>query len=165
MLSDVIRNEWKGRGPFRDRSEEWSAHEAGATVRCQMQGADAFGVSMTKVEWLDDAAPRWSQAQLQAAADALCRRVTYLLEPLQTIEFDARHGAALIRSGKPRKTADGLAYYELTASIDHRAVLQRYLFDPTTRTRGVVPIVLTPEQLETLVDDLGDFIHPATDGG
>ena len=90
-------------------------------------------------------------------ANDLCRRVTYLLENLGPLEFDAHGNQVLIRSTQVDKSAPGTTkYYEvmLSAHGAGRFSLRRYRNDNSGNAREAVPLQLTHELLSKLVNDL-----------
>lgn len=154
LLSQTIRQHVRQSAPFHDHVEQFVAHDAGLTVRCQVSGAEMLGVALTRLELVDQSAKNVTTSQLAARAARLCERVTYLLEPLQVIELDSRSKTAPIRSKQPRKQGKVLSYYELLSVADQGLTLSRYSFDPDAGMRTVVEFVLTPDQLELLLDDM-----------
>ena len=154
-LSWIVRSRVADRAPFRDRLEQVIASRDRVTVRCEVSCADSLGCALTQMQVLDEGGPETlAPEQLAARAERICDTVTYLLEPLRTIEVDQRAHVALIRSREPRRRGTQLSYYELLTTDDHGMSLHRYRFDDATRKRTAIPYVLTGDQLETLLDDL-----------
>lgn len=91
--------------------------------------------------------------QLKQWADEVCRRVTYLLEQLDTIEFDPQTGQAQIRSTRPDRQADHSRYYEILLQMPGQLSLCRYQIVPGM-PREQIDIQATHEVLEKLVPDL-----------
>lgn len=101
---------------------------------------------------------------LKKWANRLCQRVTYLLENLGPLEFDAHENQVLIRSTPPDNSAAGTTkYYEVMLSSHGagRFSLRRFRNDSAGSGRVPVPLQLTHEQLSKLVNDLVATI-PAT---
>lgn len=144
----------KERGPFNDRIEQVFSTEDDLRVRCEICEADRLGCAVTQLEIVREHPSQLSAAVLAERVERLCEKVTYLLEPLQTIEVDPRSKVILVRSRQPRQRDDELSYYELLAKEDWNLSLRRYTFEKSTRKRGPVPYVLTGDQLEMLLDDL-----------
>lgn len=103
---------------------------------------------------------------LQAWADALSGRVTYLLENIGPIEIDQRNNQVLIRSTPPDRTNTGTRFYEvlLSAQANGTFLLRRYRAESGQPGRKSVDIHLTHETLHKLVRDLIDTI-PRSAGG
>ncbi len=94
---------------------------------------------------------------LKKWANDECRRVTYLLENVVPLEFDAQGNEVLIRSTPPDKSNSGTTkYYEvmLYSKGAGSFSLRRFRNDSLTGTRVPVPLQLTHEQLSKLVNDL-----------
>jgi|GEM_PF-2480290 len=95
-------------------------------------------------------------------AAAIARQVTYLVESLTVLEHDRAGQRALLRSAPPRETADAVEYFEgwLTreASGTLSFSLHRYRHGNNDLSRQAVPIILTHEVLERLVDDLASIL-------
>lgn len=99
---------------------------------------------------------------LQAWADALSARVTYLLENIGPIEIDQSSNQVLIRSTPPEKTETGTQFYEvlLSAQSNGTFLLRRYRAENGQPGRESVDIHLTHETLHKLVGDLVETIPP-----
>lgn len=97
---------------------------------------------------------------LQAWADALSARVTYLLENIGPIEIDKRSSQVLIRSTPPDRTDTGTRFYEvlLSAQANGTFLLRRYRAENGQPGRESVDIHLTHETLRKLIGDLVDTI-------
>ncbi len=93
---------------------------------------------------------------LKKWADALCARITYLLEPLGPLEVDAEGPQVLIRSKSPDKRDDATAFYEILLQLQGAGVftLRRYRRDNAGNPREHVDLSMTHEVLEKLADDL-----------
>ena len=96
-------------------------------------------------------------SRIQAASQALCSRVNYLLEPISPIETDAQGCTVQMRSNPPQKDDNGCRYYELLLRQGGSVALHRYEKQPAQpRTR--VPAVLTHEVIGRLVDDFSQTV-------
>jgi hypothetical protein len=107
--------------------------------------------------------PSLSNADMQTLEDwanALCGRITYLLEHIGPLERDEQNGQILIRSTPPSKQAAGTKYYEimLKSRGSGRFTLKRYESIAGSHGRLPVPMQMTHEVLLKLVDDLADTI-------
>ena len=100
---------------------------------------------------------------LQKWAEGLSRRITYLLEQIGPLEYDAQAGEALIRSTPPGQLPQGAVYYEflLKTSSRQSITLNRFRATAGQPGRQRVPMMLTHEVLVRLVRDLLDTL-PAT---
>lgn len=127
-----------------------------AVVRCMATGAETLGCALGGLEV---AVPgnRWTDASLASFADQASGRIGYLLERLKPIEFDRAHHRVLLRSDRPRKSNDQTSYFELIVGDNRTATLGRFAFTKGTHGRNAVDFMLTPDQLEILIDDLVDI--------
>ena len=94
---------------------------------------------------------------LKKWGDGLCQRITYLLENLGPLEYDAAGNQVLIRSTPPDQAVPGTTkYYEIQLSSHGagRFSLRRFRNDAANPGRVPVPIQITHEQLAKLVNDL-----------
>lgn len=95
-------------------------------------------------------------AVLKQWADALSRRVTYLLENIGPLEVDRMGSKILIRSTPPDRSTGATKFYEvlLSAKSDGTFSLKRFAFEPGSAGRQLVDIQLTHEVLLKLLRDL-----------
>jgi len=117
---------------------------------------ESLGVSCEELRLLVPGLTSTSVDVLKTWAQALCLRITYLLETLHPLEFDAQGNEALIRSNPPDVTAGHPKYYEVVLSAQGagRFTLQRFEADSQSGGRVRVPLRITHEQLSKLVNDL-----------
>ena len=153
-LTETVHRLVVERSPFHDQIQPIVASDAGITLRCDLNSAESVGCTLSQIDLVEENKPSLSMDELVHWAEWICGRVTYLLEPLRVVELDGHHGVALMRSRRPQRKKDQIAYYELLADRHHHASLRRYRYDIASRDRGAVPFPLTHEQLEVLVDDL-----------
>jgi hypothetical protein len=107
--------------------------------------------------------PSMSQAtpdELRNWADALCKRITYLLESMGPMEFEPDAGKVLIRSTVPTQNAQSRVFYEvlLHANTGGSFSLTRYESLKGQPGRTAVEMKLTHEVLSRLVRDLVETI-------
>lgn len=97
---------------------------------------------------------------LRSWADALCRRITYLLENMGPMEFEPDAGKVLIRSTLPTQNAAVRLFYEvlLHANTGGSFSLKRYESVKGQPGRNPVDMKLTHEVLSRLVRDLVETI-------
>jgi hypothetical protein len=91
--------------------------------------------------------------RLKQIADALSRRLTYLLEPITPIEVDPQQCTVQLRSNPPQSGEDATCYYELLVKRTGEVSICRYQARPGA-LRQRVPAHVTREVLLRLVDDL-----------
>lgn len=95
-----------------------------------------------------------TDAELQAWAGEVVRRVTYLLEPLAVLEYDAASQSVLVRSQPPTQTPDAIMYYEAVVGAPGHLSLKRYSAPKSDPGRQTVDLQMTHEVLRRLVEDL-----------
>jgi len=95
-------------------------------------------------------------AILKQWADALSKRVTYLLENIGPLEVDKLGDKILIRSTPPDRSTGATKFYEvlLSAKSDGTFSLKRFTFEPGSSGRQLADIQLTHEVLLKLIRDL-----------
>ena len=107
--------------------------------------------------------PSMSQAApdlLKDWAEALCKRITYLLENMAPVEFEPVSGQVLIRSTTPTQQPGRRLFYEvlLHANAAGNFSLKRYESIQGQPGRTGVDLQLTHEVLARLVRDLVETI-------
>lgn len=153
-LVETIRSRLERSAPFHDHVEQIVASEGGLTVRCDVQGAERLSCALRQIECVAETGAPLPPAELLSQVNAICGKVTYLLEPLAPIEVDPGHGKVLVRSKAPRQKEGKVSYYELLASGDRHLSLRRYAFDSVDKKRSLVEFYLTKDQLDLLLTDL-----------
>jgi hypothetical protein len=95
-------------------------------------------------------------AALKKWADALCARITYLLEHLGPLEVDTQGKQVLVRSTTPDKRGNTTSFYEVLLQSQGAGLftLRRYRREPNGAPREHVDLQTTHELLEKLADDL-----------
>ncbi len=129
----------------------------GVGLSVDLISVESLGVSCEELRLSVPALSAASLAVLKTWATGLCQRITYLLETLHPLEFDAHGNEVLIRSSAPDTSTPGQTrYYEVQLSSHGggKFSLRRYEADRTNGGRVPVPLRLTHEQLAKLVNDL-----------
>jgi len=127
----------------------------GVGVQMDIRSQGPVGCSFTRLAvWASRPLP----VDLARLGEEVASRVTYLLEPLRLIEVAPRLGYAQIRSTRPSVRNGRREYYEAVSNqlADGHCVLTlaRYRAVKGNRQRVAVPINLTWEALERLLEDL-----------
>lgn len=140
------------------------AWEAPQTVACSADGGPAVEVDFTAVESLGCAFRelRVSSEEfrgkpfedLKTWAEQICRRVTYLLEPMGILELDPQSQVVLVRSTPPAKSGAETAYYEMRISAPGSLNLRRCTRTGHEGAPQICDIQVTREVLLKLIDDL-----------
>lgn len=129
---------------------------SGITIEVEVISVESLGMSCNAMRLEIPSLGSGTLDTLKKWATGLCRRVTYLLETLGPLEFDAQGNQVLIRSTQPDKTAGTTKYYQVILSThgSGRFTLCRFCNDPASGKTFPVPLQLTHEQLSKLVNDL-----------
>ena len=131
----------------------------GVTVDVHVTAVETLGVALSQLAINVPSLVGASQATLEQWGQALCARVTYLLEGLGPLEFDPQSDELLIRSKPPTRDAGATSYFEviLSAAGNGAFTLARYRTEPgVSRTRE--DVALTREVLKRLVRDAVETI-------
>jgi len=129
----------------------------GVSLSLDLIAVESLGLSCEELRLRVPALSGASLDVLKTWAGGLCQRITYLLETLNPLEFDAQGNEVLIRSNPPDSSQPGQTkYYEVLLSSHGGGTfsLRRYETDRNTGGRIQVPLRLTHEQLAKLVNDL-----------
>jgi len=82
---------------------------------CTLASLDAIGCELAQITVTGSVIADASMSHIRAIAKSLARDMTYLLEPIRTIESDADLRTAQLRSDPPHQTDDATFYYEIVA--------------------------------------------------
>jgi hypothetical protein len=129
----------------------------GVTLSVDLIAVESLGVSCEELRLDIPSLGAATLDTLKKWANDLCRRVTYLLENIGPLEFDAQGNQVLIRSAPPDKSGAGtMKYYEVMLSSHGTGhfSLRRFQNDSTGAGRVPVSMQVTHEQLSKLVNDL-----------
>jgi hypothetical protein len=118
--------------------------------------ADSLSCSCRELRMRVPALNGADAAVLKKWAEALCSRVTYLLEQLGPLEIDSQGKQVLIRSKSPDERDSSKTFYEILLQSQGAGLftLRRYRRDPQAASRNHVDLRTTHELLEKLADDL-----------
>ena len=128
------------------------AAEDGNQLKISMIAVDSIGCAFDLIDYQCQQLQNRSMDELQKLADELASRITYLLEPIRTVEVDSDHATVQMRSDRPQTSDDGKSYYELLARPGSLQ-LCRYL-KPLGQPRERTAAHVTQEVLTRLVGDL-----------
>ncbi|HVU89009.1 MAG TPA: hypothetical protein VHD36_16920 [Pirellulales bacterium] len=133
--------------PFRLEIEE-----AGQTLTCDFAALDSLACAVTSFELSTPALAGQTPQELKRLGEKLSSRLTYLLEPINPIEFDAEQCVVQLRSNPPERDEDRTSYYELVVKRGGSLSLCRFVKKPGS-VRETVPMHLTREVFFRLVSD------------
>lgn len=117
---------------------------------------ESLGLAVEELRLKIDSLSAASLDILKTWAAGLCQRITYLLETLHPLEYDAQGQEVLIRSNPPDTSLGHPRYYEVILSAHGQGQFSLRRFDnpPGQGGRVAVPLRMTHEQLSKLVNDL-----------
>jgi hypothetical protein len=138
--------------PFHDGQWLVECEEGGRSLRCQLTALDTLGCAFQSFEVESAGLAAAGMDQLKAVAEALSRRLTYLLEPISPVEIDAEQCVVQLRSNPPQKDDNGTSYYELLVAKGGRLSLCRFNKTPGN-PRHPIAAQVTREVLLRLVAD------------
>jgi hypothetical protein len=129
---------------------------AGLRLQIHFAAVDSMSCCFSELEMFVPALQQAAFDVLRNWADSLSQRITYLLEQIGPLEYDAAAGQVLIRSVRPDTLPDGSQYYEIMLSSQSggNVSLRRYRSTKGQPGRAPVDIMVTHEVLLKLVDDL-----------
>ncbi|MDZ4821578.1 MAG: hypothetical protein SGJ20_21670 [Planctomycetota bacterium] len=125
-------------------------------LECELTHLDQLACAFDRLEVTCDSLQSSSLQQLTQLAEKLAARLTYLLEPIKTIEVDSQNVVVQMRSNPPQKNDDGTFYYEL--NVRQGGVLSLRRFHKVAGSpRATVAAEVTREVFLRLVDDFSSL--------
>lgn len=132
---------------------DWSI-EGGAAVAVDFTVVDSLSCAFRELRISSGELKNAPFDALQAWADVLCKKVTYLLEHIGPLESDTAAQTVLIRSTPPMKQPDQTAFYEMLVQAPGTLSLRRYTRGAHDADRVACDIQITHEVLARLVQDI-----------
>ncbi len=129
--------------------------ESGQRLSADLVALDGLALAFDHVTLSSDALTTAPIEKLRTVADALSRRLTYLLEPISPIEVDADQCVVQMRSNPPQRDDNGTRYYELLVRRGGELSLRRFQKQPGG-TREAISAHVTHEVFLRLVGDFGE---------
>ncbi len=129
-----------------------SASDASQRLSAQIVALDGLALAFEHLTVVSDSLATAPIEQLKKVADALSKKLTYLLEPISPIEVDADQCIVQLRSNPPQRDDNGARYYELLVRKGGEISLRRFQKQPGG-IREIVPAQVTHEVFLRLVDD------------
>lgn len=129
-------------------------------VALDFTAVDSMSCSLAEIRVLAPSLSAAGPKVLKEWAEALSRRITYLLEHIGPLEFSTDQGQVLIRSNPPDKQAGVTQFYEilLQSHAGGKFTLRRYRSEKGALGRKAVDIQVTHEVLHKLINDLVETI-------
>jgi hypothetical protein len=151
-LNQQLQHELASLAPFSAGEHLLEIEAGGRHLRCQLVALDSLACAFLRLTLRADSLTGRSAEQLKELGETLSARLTYLLEPIRPIEFDAEESSVQLRSTPPHKDTNRTTYYELLASRRGELSLCRFSRSPGQQ-RQMVPAHVTREVLARLVSD------------
>jgi len=139
---------------------EWRSGDV--HVKGELLDHDNIGVMLSYVVIEKDRQEeREATTYLKDVAEAIEKRINYLMEPLRIVEIDSTSNAVQIRSENPEVAEREVSYFEIVlrsgkwfGGRDHVS-MHRYAHRPEEETnRRSIGFPLTKQQFERLLNDL-----------
>jgi hypothetical protein len=122
-------------------------------IEFDLTAVDSMSCSLRELRARVPALENASFDGLKTWADALCGKITSLLEHIGAIETDAETATVLVRSTPPARQAGATTFYELVLRAPGSLSLRRYR-TTSDNPRQPLDLQVTHEVLEKLVADL-----------
>ncbi len=129
--------------------------DGGQELTAKLTGLDALALAFEHITLVSSALADAPIERLRLVADALAKRLTYLLEPISPIEVDADQCIVQMRSSPPQRDDNGTRYYELLVRRGGELSLRRYQRQRAGERRNI-SAQITREVFLRLVGDLSD---------
>jgi hypothetical protein len=140
---------------FSQECRTLEAADAACRLSAKLVALDALALAFEHLTLTSQPLARAPIDQLTKVADALSKRLTYLLEPISPIEVDADQCVVQLRSNPPQKEDNGTRYYELLVRHGGEISLRRFQ-KQAGGIRQCVPAQVTREVFLRLVGDFND---------
>jgi hypothetical protein len=121
-------------------------------LECDFSALDSLACAFTSFVVSADTLTDVSAEQLRRLGEKLSARLTYLLEPINPIEFDREQCVVQLRSNPPERDEDRTSYYELVVRRGGTLSLCRFAKQPG-EVRRTIPVNVTREVFFRLVSD------------
>ena len=141
-----------GIAPFAQGSQSLDVAENVGRLTAEIVALDALALAFEHVTLTANALASAPIDRLKQVADALSKRLTYLLEPISPIEVDADQCVVQLRSNPPQRDDNGTRYYELLVRRGGELSLRRFE-KKAGGTRQPIHAHVTREVFLRLVDD------------
>jgi hypothetical protein len=122
-------------------------------LHCDVVERNSLAVSFNLLRLATTELAGADAAKLEQIGKSLSAKLTYLMEPISPIEFDAQGCVVQLRSAPPQRDDDGRSYYELLVRRGGEISLARYRKDNGGSRRQIAATVTR----EVLVRLAGDF--------
>ncbi|MGD9646806.1 MAG: hypothetical protein AB7U73_13915 [Pirellulales bacterium] len=139
--------------PFSGTTLRIESAADGRRLVCELVALDSLACAFDWLALHDPQLAGLGLDRLKQVADAISKRLTYLLEPITPIEVDPQQCTVQLRSNPPQSAEDATSYYELLVKRTGEVSICRYRARPGA-LRERIAAQVTREVLLRLVDDL-----------
>jgi len=133
--------------------QQLSVAEGIHTLTCRLMALDSLACAFFEFQLTSSRLAASKTDELKRVAEALSKRLTYLLEPIQPIETDSNRCIVQMRSNPPLKDDTSTTYYELLVAKGGILTLERYRRVVGQYGRDNIPAQVTREVFIRLVRD------------
>ncbi len=105
---------------FSQAAQTIAVTDGGQELTAKLTGLDALALAFEHITLGLQRAGRRADRAANKVADALAKRLTYLLEPISPIEVDADQCIVQMRSSPPQRDDNGTRYYEIVGAPRRR---------------------------------------------
>ena len=151
-LKDQTESALSAIAPFAQGSHQLTAAAAACRLSADLVALDALALAFDRLTVINQSLATTSIDGLKKIANALSKRLTYLLEPISPIEVDADQCVVQLRSNPPQNDDNGSRYYELLVRAGGELSLRRYQKQPGNH-RQQIPSQVTREVFLRLTHD------------
>jgi hypothetical protein len=130
-----------------------AVHDSPRHLSCYVVERNSLAVSFNQLRLATDELASTDATALERIGKALAGRLTYLMEPIAPIEFDAAACVVQLRSSPPQRDDDGRSYYELTVRGGGEIALSRFRKEDGNARQQIAATVTR----EVLLRVVGDF--------
>lgn len=130
--------------------------DADATPRhlhCDIVERNSLAICFNELRLATSELANVDPEKLARIGKVLAEKLTYLMEPINPIEFDAEGCVVQLRSAPPQRDDDGRSYYELLVRRGGEISLRRFRKDNGDARRTIAATVMR----EVLLRLAGDF--------
>lgn len=126
----------------------------GLQLKIEFEDFDKFSFLIQNLEIFEKKNEPINLELLRRRADYIINHVNYLLENFQLVEEDTVNKKLQLRSQPPDQANNTVAYYEIILDSAGKLTLTRYQKQKWEKQRSRVPIKITEDVLEKLINDL-----------
>jgi len=130
----------------------WTEHGDRLEIDCV--AVDALSCAMRELRFFAGALRDASLETLQEWSQALCQRISYLLEHIESVEIDRESSTILVRSSPPDRNAGAVSYYEIIIQNGGSLRMCRYIGGAADAERQRTDLHCTHETFRKLVRDM-----------